>query len=106
MPQGKDVTLAETHLAGTSHIFQFDRLKESLTEGTELKLVRELSNDYDGWAIRVETADGKKAGYVPRTINEVPARLLDAGFDLYGIVTGYCFENNWQQIRFAVKMRR
>jgi hypothetical protein len=62
MSLNKDVTLAETWLAGTSHIYNFDAVKPSLTPGTRLVLIRELANDFDGWAIRVETEDGKKGG--------------------------------------------
>ncbi|HJJ47712.1 MAG TPA: HIRAN domain-containing protein [Methanocorpusculum sp.] len=106
MSLNKDITLAETYLAGTTHIYNFNAVKPALTPGTKLVLIRELANEYDGWAIRVETEDGKKAGFVPRTINEVPARLMDAGFELYGEITGFFYENSWEKIIFAIRMKK
>lgn len=106
MSSNKDITLAETYLAGTTHIYNFDAVKPSLTPGTRLVFIRELANEFDGWAIRIETEDGKKAGFVPRTVNEVPAHLMDAGYELYGEITGYFYENGWEKIMFEIRMKK
>ena len=103
---GSDVTLAETYIAGTTHIHGFAALTGELTEGAGLNLVRELTNAYDGWAIRVDLPDGRKVGYIPRSINEVPARLMDAGFVLYGVVSGRFYDEGWEKITFYIKMKR
>lgn len=55
---------------------------------------------------RIENADGKKLNYLPCTINEVSARLMDADYELYEIVTGSYYENDWRQIMVAVKMKK
>ncbi|HJJ28882.1 MAG TPA: HIRAN domain-containing protein [Methanocorpusculum sp.] len=106
MADNKDLTLAETYIAGTTHIPDFAAIKQQLTPGTRLDLVREMNNDFDGWAIRVETVDGKKTGFVPRAVNEVPAHLMDAGYELYGEVSGFFYENGWEMVMFFIRMKR
>ncbi len=56
-----------------------------LKPGTHLRLQRKTGNKYDNLAVAVYTRDGKKLGYIPHTLNEVPAAHLDNGHDLYAI---------------------
>lgn len=55
------------------------RLLESLTPGTELRLFRDTDNEHDRWAISVYTTDDRELGYVSRFKNETIARLMDQG---------------------------
>ena len=52
---------------------------DSLTPGTELLLKRDPDNEYDRWAIEVQTLDGRLIGYVTRYKNETIARMMDHG---------------------------
>ena len=54
-------------------------LLESLQPGTELILRREPDNQYDRWAIAVETKNHVKIGFVTRYKNETIARMMDYG---------------------------
>jgi hypothetical protein len=82
-PFQQEVFLAETHVAGTLHVDDVVCKCRGLKAGDELRLVREPENRIDGNAIRVETSEGAKIGYVPRKDNPVFARLMDAGKCLF-----------------------
>ena len=73
-----------TAIAGIYHHLDLDskkgkRILKSLTPGTALHLKREPDNRYDPWAVRVETEEGKKLGYITRFKNETIARMMDHG---------------------------
>lgn len=99
--------ICETIIVGTSHVFGFAELRKELESGTELRLVREYENQYDGWAVRVEVPDslgkGRKLGYLPRPLNQIPARLMDGGKVLCIRVSGFCYEDNAYE-RVKVKL--
>ncbi|HJJ33595.1 MAG TPA: HIRAN domain-containing protein [Methanocorpusculum sp.] len=100
------ICLCETHIAGSSHVPDFARLKDMLIFGVKLNLVRELENPHDGWAIRIDYPEsGQKLGYVPRSINQVPARLMDAGKELYAQVVGLSQESDMEFVRIALIMK-
>lgn len=52
----------------------------SLRVGDEIFTVREASNVYDFNAIRLNTAAGRKIGYIPRRFNVAPAAMMARGF--------------------------
>lgn len=52
---------------------------ENIVVGDALVLKREPRNEFDSYAIRVDTAEGEHIGYVPREKNRILARLMDAG---------------------------
>jgi hypothetical protein len=66
------------------------RLQEEevvLPKGTIVRLVREDQNLYDPLAIRInDEATGRMIGYVPRSQNGTLARLMDAGYPMYGAI--------------------
>lgn len=58
-----------------------------LPAGTRLVLKREKQNLFDSLAILIiEEETGKKVGYVPSSQNATLARLMDAGYPLYGAI--------------------
>ncbi|WP_051286393.1 HIRAN domain-containing protein [Megalodesulfovibrio gigas] len=86
IPFTAEIFLIDTHIAGLAYY----AAAEALTvegEPPALTLRREPGNPYDALAIEVLTADGKKLGYVPRKINPILARLMDAGKMLGAVVT-------------------
>ena len=78
---------AGCHVAGTARIPDIDELARKLTPGTKLTFLRERDNLHDRWAIRILTPENKQIGYLPCDINEMPARLMDAGKELYAQVS-------------------
>lgn len=84
-PFDKEIRLATFMVAGTLYGEQLRGLAIKLKPGSEVKLYREPANPDNTYAIRVE-AVGKKLGYVPTGVSEIPANLMDAGKLLYGKV--------------------
>lgn len=84
-PFEKEIRLATFMVTGTLYGEQLRGLAIKLREGTDVKFIREPNNAEDKYSIRVE-AVGKKIGYVPSVISEIPSNLMDAGKLLYGRV--------------------
>lgn len=82
LPYQRDIFLLHCDIAGTYY-----RLDGPLTPmpapGDEWRLIREPANPFDDLAIRVEIANGRHIGYIPRGDNPILARLLDAGKHLF-----------------------
>ncbi|TXD36729.1 hypothetical protein FRC98_12955 [Lujinxingia vulgaris] len=83
--------LIHTPVAGLQfHEFQLAAFPLDL--GQRLRVVREPDNPYDARAIALYAGD-RRIGYVPRRLNKMPARLLDAGWPLIAriehLITGY-----------------
>jgi hypothetical protein len=71
----------EFRVAGVKYVSP--DLRASLTAGTSLGFEREPTNEHDPAAtVIATTADGKRAGYVPRQYSAMIARLVDAGVHL------------------------
>lgn len=87
-PFGQEIYLTSCIVAGSYYVEDFFILLMKLEHGDRLVLVREPDNKYDTYAIRIQNAEGKKLGYVPRTMNHIPARLMDAGKVIYAKVAG------------------
>lgn len=73
------IYLTSCEVAGTIYAERIEWLLAGLKEEDPLKLAREPKNPYDEFAIRVDTIKGEKLGYIPKAINHIPARLMDAG---------------------------
>lgn len=70
--------------------------------GVELILYREQENPNDKHAIRIETINGEKIGYVPRQNNVIISRLMDAGKEIVGELIEMESRGNWFRIIFAI----
>lgn len=81
-PFETEIRLATFMVADTLYGEQLRGLAIKLREGIEVKLFRELDSVDDEYAIRLE-AFGKRIGYIPSSISEIPANLMDAGKFLY-----------------------
>ena len=101
-PFERDILLFDTVVAGTSHVDGILEIASGLTEGDRLEFVREPENTYDDKAIRVETADQVKIGYVPREDNIVFSRLMDAGKLLFGKVSSLIVHGKWVRIEMGI----
>lgn len=104
VPFGREILLLECHVAGTQYRDLGDAL-DSLATGTVFALVREPDNPHDALAIKVVTSEGLFLGYVPRAKNEVLARLLDAGKQLFGKLAHKQRHGEWWKLEVQLVMR-
>ena len=101
-PFERDIYLFDTYVAGTTHIEGIEALASSLGEGDRLVFYREPDNPHDPQAIRIETLEKKKIGYVPRRDNVVFSRLMDAGKLLFATIEEKEMRGNWLKIDIKI----
>jgi len=77
-PFSREIMVLDTEVAG-SFYYEVHKIVDQLSEGEYLILKREPVNEHDKYAISVYTQTGNKVGYIPKSKNEVIARLMDAG---------------------------
>lgn len=85
-PFSRKIFLMWVRVAGIGYRENIDELLKNLKVGDNVLLVREPENEYDNLAIMIQNEDKAKLGYVPRANNDIPARMMDAGFKLCGKV--------------------
>lgn len=77
----------------------------TLREGQPLILQREPDNPYDPLAIVVRTSSGRKLGYLPRRLNEIPAGLMDAGQGLMAVIVSVNRDAPpWEMVEVEVRL--
>ena len=86
-PFVQEIYLTHFSVAGTWHVSNWQKLVSEMIVGMQLSLLREPDNSYDTFAIQVVNVQKRKLGYMPRRMNHIPARLLDAGKLLYVKIT-------------------
>ena len=86
IPFTAEIFLIDTYIAGLAY-YEAAEILAVEGEPPALALRREPGNPYDALAIEVLTADRQKLGYVPRKINPILARLMDAGKMLGAVIT-------------------
>lgn len=101
-PFERDIYLFDTYVAGTTHIEGIDDLAASLRDGDRLVFYREPDNPHDPQAIRIETLEEEKIGYVPRRDNVVFSRLMDAGKLLFATIAAKEMRGNWLKIDIKI----
>ena len=101
-PFERDIYLFDTHVAGTTHIEGIENIGESLKDGDRLVFYREPENEHDPQAIRIETLEKEKIGYVPHKDNVVFSRLMDAGKVLFAKVVEKEMRGKWLKIKIKI----
>lgn len=101
-PFERDIYLFDTYVAGTTHIEGIEDLAASLRGGDRLVYYREPDNPHDPQAIRIETLEEEKIGYVPRRDNVVFSRLMDAGKLLFATIAAKEMRGNWLKIDIKI----
>ncbi len=104
LPSQGDLFLLRTRVAGTHH-HDAQAALPSLALGVRLRLLREPANPHDDLAIAVQTVEGLRLGYVPRSENPVLARLMDGGKLLFARVVTVAEDPAWPEIGVDVWMR-
>ncbi len=96
-PHGRAAPVLECHVAGTSHS-NVRAFEAELSQGDRLRLQREPDNPYDSLAVLVLDGHRRKLGYIPRTKNEMLARLLDYGSEFSVTLTGKTWRGGWLKL--------
>ena len=86
-PFSQEIYLTHFPTAGAYYVEGWADLVADMQAGDTLNLLREPENEYDTFAIKVVDAAQKKLGYMPRRMNHIPARLMDARKRLYVKIT-------------------
>ena len=77
-PFSREIFLLDIVVAGTTHCDKIDEVYPLLTKGLVLRMQRHPNNRYDKNAIGIYY-NKVRIGYVPRELNLVISRLMDAG---------------------------
>lgn len=77
-PFSREIFLLDIVVAGTTHCKKIYDVYPSLEKGTVLRLQRHPKNHYDKQAIGIYY-EKVRIGWVPRELNLVISRLMDAG---------------------------
>lgn len=83
-PFGQEILLTECQVVGNTFGLTVD--PATVVVGTKLKLLRDKRNSFDKNSIVIKDVQGNRLGFVPMAKNEILARLLEAGKDIYAVV--------------------
>lgn len=102
-PFSREIFLLEITVAGTSYCDEVYDVEPLLEEGTILKMLRKPDNEYDELAIAIYYED-IQIGWVPRRMNEVISRLMDAGKAFFCRVVSVEDVDAWVKIKGRIFM--
>ncbi|MFA3783377.1 HIRAN domain-containing protein [Melioribacteraceae bacterium 4301-Me] len=102
--EGRKIFLSKFYIAGFSY-YDGDIALKTLKENDRLIIKYEPDNPYDHRALEVYTTDRKKLGYVPRTENPIPSRLIRQNIKLTGEVEKINYnEEDWKKVKIRLYM--
>ena len=101
-PFEQDIYLFDSYVAGTTHVEGIEEIYSSLNKDEKLVFYREVENEHDPQAIRIETLAKEKIGYVPRQDNVVFSRLMDAGKELFAKIKEKEMRGKWAKIGIKI----
>ena len=101
-PYSHPIYLLDIHVAGTTHVENIADLEPKITPDMRLNFFREGDNPHDEHAIRIEDDAQNMLGYVPSGRNEILARLMAAGKQIYGTVQSKKYDGKWLKITLRV----
>lgn len=101
----RDIVVLETKVAGTMY-YEPHEFEPIIKKDLLLKMVREPDNKFDKFAVALHLEDGK-IGYLPKTQNEVIARLMDAGkeFTTKVVSKKWNEQHNWLEIEIETSIK-
>lgn len=94
--------IENTRVARTAHVKNIEKLTAELEAGERLVLVREPNNLADPWSVRIETKAGEALGYLTCDCDEIVARLIDGGKEVYAEVVSSEVIGPWNKIDIEV----
>lgn len=92
-----EIFLLDIVVAGTTFCPVVPALRAELLPETMLRMVRCPDNEHDRYAIAIYYKENR-IGYVPRELNLVISRLMDAGKEFYARVVEVKQLNEWTRI--------
>ncbi len=103
-PFSREIFLLDIVVAGTTHCEQIDEVYPELEKGQVLRMQRHPKNKYDKQAIALYFND-VRVGWVPRELNLVISRLMDAGKAFFcRIEKVKLVDNYWVKINAKIYM--
>lgn len=104
-PFTREVFLLDITVAGTGYCDQIESVFPKLQLNTILKMQRDPKNKYDENAIGIYF-DDIRIGWVPRTMNTVISRLMDAGKAFFCRISALGTEDQgvWKRIDCKIFM--
>ena len=101
----RDIVVLETKVAGTMY-YEPHEFEPIIKKDLLLKMVREPDNKFDKFAVALHLEDCK-IGYLPKTQNEVIARLMDAGkeFTTKVVSKKWNEQHNWLEIEIETSIK-
>lgn len=103
-PYVQEVFLMDSHIAGTSHL-NLEEIEPELDPGAPLVFRREPDNEHDELAVIILDRKERKLGYIPRSKNEILARMMDAGKLLFGRLESKEWKGKWLKIQIRVFLK-
>ena len=103
MPFSREIFLLDIVVAGTTYCEKIYEVKSELTPGTVLRMIRQPQNKYDELAIGIHYKD-VRIGWVPRELNEVISRLMDAGKEFFCRIEKVAEVRSWVKINAKIYM--
>ncbi|NLZ28739.1 MAG: restriction endonuclease [Firmicutes bacterium] len=103
-PYVQEIFLMDSHIAGTSHL-NLEKIEPELDPGAPLLFRREPDNEHDELAVIILDRKERKLGYIPRSKNEILARMMDAGKLLFGKLESKEWKGKWLKIQIRVFLK-
>lgn len=102
MPFAREIFLFACYIAGTNFRPGIEEIEPELKIGAKFRLQREPENEFDELAVAIYDVQQNHLGYIPKTKNEIPARLLDAGKNLCAVLTAKEWKDSWLKLDVKV----
>lgn len=105
-PFTREVFLLDIEVAGTGYCEQMNDIYPKLQNSTMLQMRRDPQNKYDKQAIGIYY-EQTRIGWVPRTMNTIISRLMDAGKAFFCRITELSEqapENPWKHVNCKIYM--
>ncbi len=103
MPFTREIFLLDITVAGTTFCDSIEDVVTNLVPETILKMVRVPDNKHDQNAIAIYY-ENTRIGWVPRDLNLVISRLMDAGKAFFCRVQSVEKISNWNKIKAKIYM--
>lgn len=102
-PFTREIFLLDIVIAGTTFCNNIDELESDLIPDTVLRMIRDPKNKHDELAIGIYYQE-TRIGWVPRELNEVISRLMDAGKAFFCRIVKTRKINDWLKINAGIFM--
>ncbi len=103
MPFTREIFLLDIVVAGTTYCKEIDEIESFLVAETVLKMQRDVKNEYDKNAIALYYND-IRIGWIPRELNLIISRLMDAGKAFFCRVNNAERKNKWLKVEAKIYM--